>query len=129
MRVFQTAWFCRFARHERIRDTLLIDAVRRAEQGRVDADLGGGVIKQRLARPGHGKSGGYRSVILYRKGDLAFFVYGYAKSARENIDQEELAGFKKLAKAYLALTRTQIQSLIHAERLKEVVDETETDGR
>lgn len=101
----------------------------RAEQGSIDADLGGGVIKQRVARPGREKSGGYRSVILYRKGDLAFFVYGYAKSARENRDHEELAGFKKLAKEYLALTRTHIQYMIHAERLKEVVDETEAAGR
>jgi hypothetical protein len=58
-RVFKTRWFERFARKEKIPDPILVDAVARAEKGQVDADLGGGVIKQRIARPGRGKSGGY----------------------------------------------------------------------
>lgn len=65
MRIFMNAWFERFARKQRITDAALIDAVRRAERGQIDADLGGGVIKQRVARAGQGKSGGYRTIILY----------------------------------------------------------------
>ena len=100
MRVFKDAWFYRLARREKIGDSVLKDAVARAEKGIIDAELGGGVIKQRIARPGEGKSGGYRSVILFRKGELAFFVYGFAKSGRDNIEPDEVDGFKKLAKGY-----------------------------
>ena len=87
----------RFARKESIKDADLCEAIRIAEKGLIDADLGGGVIKQRIARAKEGKSGGYRSIILFRSGDKAFFVYGFAKSKRDNINQEELAGFKALA--------------------------------
>ena len=68
-----------------------------AEKGLIDADLGGGVIKQRIARPGHGKSGGFRSIILFRSGDKAFFVYGFAKNDRDNITLVEKEVFKELA--------------------------------
>jgi hypothetical protein len=73
MRVFKNAWFGRFARKEKISAAALLDAVERAEKGLIDADLGGSVIKQRIARPYAGKSGGFRSVVLYRQGDLGFF--------------------------------------------------------
>lgn len=74
LRIYKNAWFERFARKQRIADSALRDAVRRAEQGQIDADLGGGVIKQRIARAGQGKSGGYRTIILYRQEQRAFFV-------------------------------------------------------
>jgi hypothetical protein len=85
MRVFKTGPFARFAKHEGIADQELCEAVRRAEKGSIDADLGGAVIKQRLARQGQGRSGGWRSIVLFRRGDRAFFVYGFAKSDRDNI--------------------------------------------
>ena len=70
LKVFKNAWFGRFARKERISADALWDAVERAENGQIDADLGGGVIKQRIARPGEGKSKGYRSIVIFRKGEL-----------------------------------------------------------
>lgn len=79
MRIFKNAWFERFARKEKISAEALWEAVGRAEQGQIDADLGGGVIKQRIARPGGGKSKGYRSIVLYRKDDKAFFVFGVSQ--------------------------------------------------
>lgn len=82
---------------EGISDAALCDAVARAESGLVDADLGRGVIKQRLARPGQGKSGGFRSIILFRRGARAFFVFGFAKNTRDNIDAAELQAFRRLA--------------------------------
>ncbi|WP_293122959.1 type II toxin-antitoxin system RelE/ParE family toxin [Moorena sp. SIO4G3] len=99
------AWFQRFSRRERMTDAMLLGAVMRAEQGLIDADLGGGVIKQRIARESQGKSGGYRSIILFRRGDKAFFIYGFAKSERDNISNDELADFKKAAKEYKAAVR------------------------
>jgi hypothetical protein len=97
MRVFKTRPFGRFARSEDISDDALREAVARAHAGRIDADLGGGVIKQRVARPGQGKSGGFRTVILFRRNARAFFVYGFAKSDRDNIQTDELKAFRKLA--------------------------------
>ena len=65
MQIFKNAWFRRFIRKEKISAKMLWDAIDRAEKGQIDADLGGGVIKQRIARPGEGKSKGYRSIILF----------------------------------------------------------------
>ena len=84
MRVFVTKAFNRFARSERISVDRLQEAVGRAGRGLVDADLGGGLIKQRVARPRQGRSGGYRTVIAFRWLDRAVFLHGFAKSERDN---------------------------------------------
>ena len=103
MRLFKTKSFARFAAKGSIADSVLRDAVRRAEAGLIDADLGGGVIKQRLARQGQGKSGGFRSIVLFRHGVTAFFVYGFAKNDRDNIGRGELKAFRLLAAEMLAM--------------------------
>jgi len=72
MHVFKTKSFIRFASHEEIVDEKLCEAVRRAEDGLIDADLGGGVVKQRLAREGKGKSGGSRGIVLFRRAQGRF---------------------------------------------------------
>ncbi len=78
------------------------DAVARAEQGLIDADLGGGgVIKPRVARPGAGKSGGYRTLIIYRAAQRAVFAYGFAKNDIGNIDEQDLTRLKALAELTL----------------------------
>lgn len=120
VRIFENAWFRRFARRERITDQTLRDAIANAEKGMIDADLGGNVIKQRIARQGQGKSGGYRTIIVFKKGDRAFFVYGYAKNELGNIDQGETDAFKRAAKELLALSDEQIQRLIENGALTEV---------
>jgi hypothetical protein len=119
-RIYKNAWFSRFARRERINDEALTDAVIRAEKGLIDADLGGNVFKQRIARPGQGKSGGYRTIIVLKKGERAFFVYGFAKSEKENIDEAELAAFKKLASELLSLTDEQVRQLLNNGALTEI---------
>ena len=108
MRTFKTKVFSRFAGREGIDDVALCEAVDRARSGSVDADLGGGVIKQRIARKGGGRSGGFRTIVLFRWGELAFFVYGFAKNVRENLRRDELETFRRLADAYLALDRTNL---------------------
>ena len=120
MKVFKNAWFGRFARKEKISADALWDAVERAENGQVDADLGGGVIKQRIARPGESKSKGYRSIILFRKGGLSFFVYGFSKSELGNIRADEEAQFKKMAKHVLSLTDAQLSELVANGQFEEV---------
>ena len=103
MQTFKTKAFVRFADREGLEDAALCEAVRRAREGLIDADLGGGVIKQRIARKGGGRSGGFRMIVLFRRGALAFFVHGFTKSDRENIRRKELSGLRSLADEYLAL--------------------------
>ena len=126
MRVFKSKWFIRFARKERINDATLCKVVQEAEKGNIDADYGGGVIKQRIARPHQGKSGGYRSIIYYRQEDKAFFVYGWPKSERANIDEDEEKEFKRQAKLTLALNAEQIQKLLDNETWQEVTYDEES---
>jgi hypothetical protein len=121
VRVFLTRVFVRFARKERLDEQRLCEAVTRAERGAIDADLGGGLIKQRVARPGAGRSGGTRAVIAYRLAARSVFLYGFAKSERDNIDDRELADLKKLAKLFLSLTDEQIAAAVRATELQEIV--------
>jgi hypothetical protein len=120
LRIFKKTWYQRFSRRENITDEILKDAIARAEKGTIDADLGGNIIKQRIARVGQGKSGGYRTIIVFKKDDKAFFVYGFAKSERENIDKSEIEVFKKAAKELLALSDKHLQELIDNGALTEV---------
>ncbi|MEY5002352.1 MAG: hypothetical protein RL678_161 [Pseudomonadota bacterium] len=120
MRVFKNAWFVRFARKEGISNQSLLAAVTRAESGSIDADLGAGIIKQRIARRGAGKSGGYRSLVIYRKGDRAFFVYGFPKNVQDNIRDDEQEQFKRAAKLTLALTDEQLRLLIERGQFEEI---------
>ena len=101
-------------------DPALAEAVRAAERGLVDADLGGGLIKQRIARAGQGKSGGYRTVMAYHRRGRAVFLLGFAKNERANVDDADLAELKGQARAFLGLRTDQIMTLIAAGELMEV---------
>jgi hypothetical protein len=103
-----TKVFARFARKERLDDRRLCEAIMRAERGSIDSDLSATLIKQRLPRPGGGRSGGYRTIVAYRASQRSVFLYGFAKSERDNIDGRELDDLKKLAKQLLNYTDDQI---------------------
>ena len=120
MRIFKNAWFRRFAKREKISDKTLKQAIIRADDGLIDADLGGHVIKQRIARAGQGKSGGFRTIIIFKKGKQAFFVYGFAKNVQANISKQELRAFKQAAKELLALSDKQIERLLKNKALTEI---------
>jgi hypothetical protein len=109
VRIFKAKLFAKFARRERISDASLVEAVERAERGLIDADLGGGLFKQRVARQGQGRSGGYRTLIACRFGDLAVFLFGFAKNERDNIDDDELAGLRVAAGSWLAADKKLIE--------------------
>lgn len=123
MQVFRTKWLARWARRERIADHSLRDAIERAERGLVDADLGGGIIKQRVAREGQGRSGGYRMLVAYRSGDRAVFLYAFAKRERENIDADELLTLREIGAAWLAADSRRIVQAIEKGALQEVTDD------
>lgn len=121
MRVFKSKKFAKFVRKEHISDASLCDAIMNAEQGRIDADYGGGVIKQRIARPNEGKSGGYRSIILFRRGEISFFVYGFAKNERANIDESDERDFKELARILLPASDQDLAKLVGRGEFSEIM--------
>jgi len=119
VRLFKTKWFMRYARKERLEDQSLCEAIERAERGIVDADLGDGIIKQRVARTGQGRSGGYRMLIAYRSGNRAVFLYGFAKSERDNIEVDDLETLREIGEAWLDAEEKQIDHAINEGLLKE----------
>ena len=123
MRIFMTRWFERYARKERLTEAALRGAVERAARGQIDVDLGGGVIKQRVARPGQGRSGGYRMILLYRRNARAIFAFGYAKNRKEDLEADELEAYRELAKAYLALAERVIDQYVADGILTEVTSD------
>jgi hypothetical protein len=121
VRIFKNTWFSRFAAKEGIEDAELKDIVDNTlETGLAEANLGGGVYKVRVARPGEGKSGGYRVIVFFKSRALTFFVYGFAKSSRENIKPGELAEFKETAKDWLSLTGKQLDKLVNMGKYQEI---------
>ena len=120
MRAFKGVWFAKFARKQRISDAVLCEVVARGEAGLIDADLGGGVIKQRIARPGSGRSGGYRIVIFFRVGTRAVFAFGFAKSDLDNISAGDERDLKETAKLTLSFSDEEMDGLIAQGEFEEV---------
>lgn len=121
MRAFKTSAFAKFARKAGLSDTVLWRAASEADRGLIDAELGGGVIKQRIGREGGGKSGGFRTLIVFRSGDRAVFVYGFAKNERQNITAEELKTFRKLASHLLAYQPAELAVAVSNNVLMEIL--------
>lgn len=119
MAVYQTRWFNRWARKQGLTTLSLCTAVHEMTEGLYDADLGGGLLKKRIARPGQGKSGGFRTLVATNKGSCWFFVYGFPKNERSNIDKDEEEALKKLAAHLLSLTTPM---LFQAQRARELME-------
>ena len=100
MRIFKTKTLAKFTRQHGIGDASLVEAVQRAMRGLIDADLGGQVIKQRVARPGQGKRGGFRMLIGFGT-DRAVYLFAFAKNEREDISNGELLSLREIAATFL----------------------------
>jgi hypothetical protein len=124
--IYKTKGFARYARRERLNDAALCEAVKRANRGIVDADLGRGVIKQRVARPGQGRSGGFRVILFYRLGNRVVFVEGFSKNEKSNITADELKQLRKLAITFLSYSPTAVTKLVQiGEWIEVICDGTE----
>lgn len=86
----------------------------------LDADLGGGVVKKRVALPGRGKSGGARTLVATNKGSRWFFVFGFEKNDRANIADDELEGLQELASHLLSRTACQLDDAVLDGALQEI---------
>jgi hypothetical protein len=120
LRIFKTRWMARFARKSRIEDALLVEAIKRAENGLIDADLGGGLIKQRIARSGQGRSGGYRTLIAIRIGDRAFVLYAFAKNEQENISANVLSELKDIGRVLLSADEAGLRKILRDGEIEEI---------
>ena len=125
MSVYKTKEFSRFARKADLKSADLLDAAQAVASGQWDADLGGGVFKQRIARDGGGKSGGFRTIILFKVGGHSFFVHGFAKNEKANISPKELKALKALAATFLALDLSAIETAKSAGEIAEVTIDDE----
>ena len=120
LRTFKTKPFAGFASREGIPDEALCDAVERTLRGVIDADLGGGVIKQGVAWCGQGRSGGFRAIAVFRREERAFFVHGFAKSDRDNLRGRELGALKALADRLLGLDGPGLEAMLANGTISEV---------
>jgi len=120
MAIYKNRWFKKWAKKAGLKDKSLCKAVKEMRQGNFDADLGGGLFKKRVAREGGGKSGGFRTLVATNKADRWFFVFGFEKSERENIDQHEEKWLKKLAGDLLTRNTEQIANMQASGELTEV---------
>ena len=128
MSVYKTKEFSRFARRADLQSAELLEAARAVASGQWDADLGGGVFKQRIAREGGGKSGGFRTIILFKVGGHSFFVHGFAKNEKANITPKELKALKKLAATFLGLDTKALEQASAAGEIAEVTSDGQ-DGK
>ena len=121
MSVYKTKVFSRFARRAGVADDRLVKAAAEVAAGSYDADLGGGVFKQRVAREGGGKPGGFRTIVLFRAAGHAFFAHGFAKNDKANISGQELKALKRLAGVLLELSVAELATAVRVGELIEVV--------
>ena len=122
-RVFKTRHFARWMRKTELTDAALCEAVREMSQGLIDADLGGGLVKKRVGTAGRGKRGGARTLLATNKNNRWFFVLGFEKNERANIDADELEAMQELAAHLLVRTHEELEVALADGALKEICHE------
>jgi hypothetical protein len=120
VRIFQNQKFEQFAIRNRISLNAICDVVRELSSGLIHANLGGGVYKQRIARAGQGKSGGFRGIVFFRVESRIFFVVGFAKNDKSSLSPHELASLKVFAKEFFSYDEQQIECLLANRSLLEI---------
>jgi len=119
-RVFKTRHFQRWMRKTELTDAVLCKAIQEMAAGLIDADLGGSVVKKRVGLAGRGKRGGVRTLVATNKGNRWFFVFGFEKNERDNINDEELQALKDYAADWLKRTSTQLDDAVADGILQEI---------
>ena len=123
-RVFMTRHFSRWLGKTDLSVEALCKAIQEMEQGLIDANLGGGIMKKRVAQPGRGKSGSARTLVATNNLNRWFFLFGFEKNERDNISAKELTALKALAADFLRLGVTQLAAAVAAKTLQEICHET-----
>jgi len=115
-----TRHFSRWMRNTGLTEAALCKAVVEMEQGLIDAILGGGVVKKRVALPGRGKSGGARTLVATNRGDRWFFVFGFGKNERDNISVRELQALQAIAADLLKLAAGDLDAQVGTGAIQEI---------
>ena len=123
MRIFKTKWFHRWVAKEGLGNDALISAVEEVERGLIDANLGGHIVKKRIALPGRGKRGSVRTLIAFKQAHCVFFIYGFAKNTQANIDDAELRALKRYAKTLFGYSEKALKKAIEAKILIEIIND------
>ena len=119
-----TRHFSRWMRKTGLTEAALCKAVVEMDQGLIDADLGGGVMKKRVPLPGRGKSGGARTLVATNRGDRWFFVFGFEKNERANISAEELEALQAIAADLLKLAAKELHAQVETGALQEICNDS-----
>ena len=120
MNVYRSKAFTRLARREGLTDLEVCQAVAEMNAGLIDANLGAGLFKKRIAMPGQGKRGSWRTLLGFQAGRKAFFLYLFPKNGRDNIEENEMKALKRLTKYYLTLKPGEIKTALQCGELNEV---------
>ncbi len=120
MRIFKHRGFHQWAKSEGIADNILKESIEEMEKGLYEGNLGSGLYKKRVALPGKGKRGSYRTLIAFKKEKNAFFVYVFAKNVRADIDEREEKIYRQLAKDLLGMSEKTIKEMVEKGKLFEV---------
>ena len=128
MALYKVRAFDRFARKHGLTKAALVLAARRLLAGDATADLGGGLYKLRIAKAGGGRAGGFRALLTLRNNGHCFFVFGFEKSAKANIDAREMRALKLMARTLGSLDPGQVRAAVQAGELVEVEDEDSQEG-
>jgi len=118
--VYLSKAFTRLARREGLTDVHICQAVAEMNTGMIDANLGAGLFKKRIAMPGQGKRGSWRAVLGFQAGKKAFFLYLFPKNSRDNIEDDEMKALKRLTRYYLTLKPGEIKTALQCGELNEV---------
>lgn len=118
--VARTRTFTRWMRKAGVTDIALRRAVSEMAQGLIDADLGGNLLKKRVALPGRGKRGGARTIVATRRAARWIFLYGFEKNERSNIDSDELKVLQEIAEDLLGWDEQQLRAATAAGELVEI---------
>ena len=119
-RILKRKDFGRWQAGEKLPDAALCKAVKEMESGLIDADLGGFLYKKRVARPGGGKSGGYRTLLSARIDNRYVFLHGFPKSDKANITQDEKKALQFAGKVFLELSAEALSKALQSGVLLEV---------
>jgi hypothetical protein len=120
MDIYKNRIFHQWSKSEDLKDETLRKTIDEMNKGLYDANLGSGLSKKRVAMPGKGKRGSYRTLIAFMENEKAFFIYGFSKNKKSEISNAEKEAYRKLAKDFLSMRHEEIQHLLTMNRLFEV---------
>jgi hypothetical protein len=112
LRSFKSKEFAKWQRKEQLPEETLLTGVQEIRNGLIDANLGGYLIKKRLPKQGQGKSGGYRTLLAYKKGDNLFFIHGFGKNEKDNITRQEKEALKMYADILTSHSDEELNQLV-----------------